>query len=140
MATHPDRFAGISYTWPGGEPVGPIGPDFDVAQVVLVGTVLDPVAAERELRPVFGGRNLCVTRVPFSEAELAGVRRGLAPADQPAGRGSLQPGVYLIVTHEFAGRVLVGVVVVDGGMYRRLIDADGGRGIIDVQAVARPVG
>jgi hypothetical protein len=133
LAANPDRYGDIVITYPDGPPSGPTdAPGYAKTQVALVGTVIDPATAERELRAFFGG-NLCVARVPHSRTEVDAVFKRVDPLlERLAGLYETGPDYY-------GGKVRVELVVLDRPRYQALAAADAGTGIIAAQPwLAKP--
>lgn len=115
---HQDRYVDAWVARPGGPPLPGATPQPGTT-VVMVGTVQDPAAAEREVRSVWAG-NLCVVRVPRPGATLTRVAAGLA-ADEAAWTAH---GVYQTSPDMIAGTVDVRLVLLDPAAQRWLAQRD----------------
>ncbi|MFE6733544.1 hypothetical protein [Microbacterium sp. NPDC057650] len=103
-------------------------PELTVVNVRVTG---DPVAAEKELREVWGGM-LCVTTAEHTAAELNGIAEKIRNA-------ASDPRVWLGVNaDDLGGYVSVQVVYDDGALQRRM-DAEYGAGLVLVTSSLRPV-
>jgi hypothetical protein len=123
VAARGDRYAGLWLTYPDG--VG--GP-----HVPVVGTVLDPAAAERALRTVYAG-NLCVVHSPRSAATLARISARLAA-------GMTDHHAYEVGPNPVAGSVDVRLLIVDPAARRWLDQADDRTGAVTPHPFVRPLG
>lgn len=128
LRTHPDQFGEIVITYPAGPPSGPTDRPgyYDATQVALVSTVVDPAAAERALRAVFGG-NLCVVRTRHNRAEVDAVGSRVNPLMDRS------LGIYTTGPDYYAGTYRVELVVLDQRAYDALVAADRGTGLVVAQ-------
>ena len=97
-------------------------------EIVNVQVTGDPVAAEADLRTVWGG-SLCVTQVQHTEKELLAAQQ--ETTDLPGFQGSSG------ITIDNRGELMV---TYDDGSYQRWLDATYGAGTVVVTSALTPVG
>jgi hypothetical protein len=133
LEAHPDRYGDIAMTYPGDSPppsTDPVDRGSNETQVVLVSTVLEPAAAERELRAIFPG-NLCVIRIAHNRLAVDEVEERVTLLFRSS------PQIFQDSRDYSAGRVPVSVVVLDLPMYEALSRADRGTGIVAAEPLLR---
>lgn len=134
-AAHPDAYVDPWVTYPGGYPTTDDGSTpYPTVTVPVVGTVLDPAAAEPALRKVHPG-NLCVVRVPRSAATLKTVTDRLTGDDA----GWREHRVYETGPDPIAGTVDVSLLVLDPAAQRWLRQADDRTGAVRPHPWVRPL-
>jgi hypothetical protein len=134
LEAHQDRYVDLWLTYPDGYPKRDDGTTPRPSPVVpVVGTVLDPAAAEPGLRSVHSG-NLCVVRVKHPSATLKKVTDRITAGDpaRPA------HGVYAVRPDGITGTVDVELVVLDPAAQRWLRQADGRSGTVVAHPWIRP--
>lgn len=135
LTAHPDQYVDPWITYPGGHPAtGDGSTPYPAVSVPVVGTVLDPAAAEPALRKVHPG-NLCVVRVPRSAATLKAVTDRLTRDDT----GWREHRVYETGPDPIAGTVDVSLVVLDPAAQRWLRQADDRTGAVRPHPWVRPL-
>ena len=136
LRANQDRYAEPYVTYPGGPPplrddggATPVQP----TTVTVVGTVLDPAVAERELRAVYRG-NLCVVPARHPGATLTAVTD--RATDGPAWSAH---GVFAAAPDSVTGTVTVRLVVVDAAARRWLRQVDDRTGTVAAHPWVRPL-
>lgn len=134
LEAHQDRYVDLWLTYPDGYPKPDDGATPRPSRIVpVVGTVLDPAAAEAGLRSVHSG-NLCVVRVKHPSSTLRTVTDRLTTDD-----GRPAHGVYGVSPDGITGTVAVDLVVLDAAAQRWLRQADDRTGTVTPHPWVRPL-
>lgn len=96
-----------------------------VGFVLNVAVVGDTAAAERALRPLWGG-GLCVSQATITRAQLQRLQQLIARDHQPVSSGIVRAGLE------------IGMVVDEDGQLQREFDERYGKGVVRVWTVLKP--